>query len=251
MRIYYEGVESATVTTTSTPYSGYPVTNLQDRSPYTSFISNFSASGSNIVIDFGSARACDYVALINYTADSRTDMDIAWSTNNVSYTNVETGIDVGGSAAQFVRTFTTATKRYWRLIFKDGDVEYSKDVSIATILIGTIFEPASNPNINETYNVSNAVETLEAQGGQSYAILTNTLQRKRWEYQFNYVSEADRTKWLAMDSTIKTSNKFSLWPFLVYAHNSTFYYGRMVGEMSIQQIAYQAYQLNFDFRTEF
>jgi hypothetical protein len=251
MRIYYEGIESATVTTSATPAPGYPVTNLQDRSPYTLFTAEYSPGGSNIVIDLGAARACDFIALINYTAESGTEMDIAWSADNVSYTDVETDIDVAGSGSQFVRPFASASKRYWRLIFKDGDTAYPKDVSIGTILIGTIFVPASNPNINETYSVNNAVETLEAQGGQRYGTLINTLQRKRWEYQFNYVSEADRTKWLAMDATIKTSDKFSLWPFMIYAHNSTFYYGRMVGNMSIQQIAYQAYQLNFTFDNDF
>ena len=73
----------------------------------------------NLTIDLGSRKVIDAVFL---TGENLQDYDLKASNNNISYTDIQTGITVMDGQHSFI-TFTNATEyRYWRLTFSQRGV---------------------------------------------------------------------------------------------------------------------------------
>ena len=70
--------------------------------------------GPNLTVDLGSRKAIDAVFL---KGENLQDYTVKASNNNISYTDIETGVTVPSHGNSFV-TFTNTTEyRYWRLTF--------------------------------------------------------------------------------------------------------------------------------------
>lgn len=251
MRIYYEGIESATLSYDGTANSGYPETNLQDRNKNTLFQDTVLAAGNSLTIDLGSARACNYVTLINYSNQSDTVLKLEYSADNVSYFTAFFNFDVSGAGNQIINTFSSKTKRYWKLTFSDVAIATSKTISMGAILLGTIFETSTNPDINEQYSLYFSTKSAESIGGNRFSSTNFADFREKISLNWQYINETEREKWRNLFETVKISDPFSVWPFLIYDSAKTdYYYCRIMQVPDIQQVAYQAYQMSLEIQTE-
>lgn len=250
MKFYYEGLQDATLTYDGTEDTGYPVTNLQDMNKNTYFKDTVTMGGNELVIDFGSARTCDYVALINYTAKASgapntPSLSVYYSDDNSTYTaSTLTAADISASTAtDYVGSFTSGSHRYWKLKIYDCDLAGDVDVEIPVVLLGSLFEPASNPSMGVEIENVYSVNAIQGQGGQRFTSLNHDTNERAVRYYWKYISSADKTKWESLRDEVKPGAEFAAYPMLVYDENSTYHYQRLAGPLTIREVAYNAYDL--------
>jgi len=104
--------KDATPTASSTA-SGAAV-NLSDFRPYTNW--KPSALPATVTVDCGSAKAADYLAIFNHDLYTNgCTIEVRGSTDNFSASDVLVHSYTPSSNSPFVRNFTSASYRYWRM----------------------------------------------------------------------------------------------------------------------------------------
>jgi len=196
---YHQSIDNATLSiNTLTSDASYPLTNLQDRSKNVYWKAGNANTSGYIQIDLGSARACDYLILgsHNYTntgvgiaLSSCTDGDglftpEAWAIGSAgpTYHNY-----VSGNVTNWIETFSSVTKRYWRLYPEAmGAATYQQ---IATIFLGTKFEHS----VNWSYGSGRLEYQWGVQVGETTGGIRrrqkNHDERKIWQYTFEWIDE--------------------------------------------------------------
>lgn len=94
--------------------SGYPLTSISNPATYDEY--RPVSSPASVVIDAGSAQACDYFAVQHKGISSAT---VEYSSDGVSYTQIDS-VAVFGSAFMF--QFLSTSARYWRLTFTGSNM---------------------------------------------------------------------------------------------------------------------------------
>ncbi len=130
---YYEGIETATLTASG----GGDTDNLLDRNPTHKWTSG-SLLAQSLVIDFGSARACDSIVLDGTNWDNLAEppliISLLSSPDNSIWTSRGTFTIASGSQ---ILTFTSASVRYWKINFDSGLATYPQ---IGNIILGAKIE---------------------------------------------------------------------------------------------------------------
>ena len=77
-------------------------------------VSTTASRNPNLTVDLGSRKAIDAVFL---KGENLQDYDLKASNNNISYTDIETGVTVPEHGNSFITFSNTTEYRYWRLSF--------------------------------------------------------------------------------------------------------------------------------------
>lgn len=232
--ILYQGLESATLTSTPAAAAAYPVTNINDRNKNT-ICKPSSAADWYVDMNMGSSLTANAIAVINHNLDTSSAAGLRLQhDDNGSYSSPTYVIGdaflwdtIGsGDAPIYYKTFSSASDQYWRVIIDNA----TTSSYIGTILLGTILPLTPNPDQPRQRDHRYGVSTFETSGGQVY---TN--------YHHGLVRGFD-LKWSDITTTNKNYLVDTLWagisggryPFLFVDTDSSLYYVRadMGGAMS-------------------
>jgi len=252
---YAQSIDDATLTYSATPETGYPVTNLQDRSKNT-FLNDltFASDTANLVIDLGAARACNYILLGNYVIASAENVTLTLQCNSSdSWPGTEALAATTITAAALadkVMTFNSRTYRYWRLVFTSTSGTLLI-ILLANIFLGTYFQLANMPELIQEDSVGYNTIVNEAAGGSRFGYIVNTTARHNLSYEFNYITESEKTNWNTFRDQIYPGENLSRHPFYFSPDSgTTLYYMRTRGIMNFEELAHQAYKLNLKLEQE-
>lgn len=168
--MYNNLVDSATLTESSEA-SGFPAENVQHL--FRTKVWRTSGGGTeNLVIDHGSAKAVNCVALTNYNWTSApTTLNLEFSTDN-TWTPPDGGSEsltwaaattANYNKATIVKTFTSKTYRYNRL-----NVVHGSDFDLGRMFLGEHFTPSLPFASKITQNMIDPSRTLSTIGGQDH-----------------------------------------------------------------------------------
>ena len=246
MKFYYQSLDDATVTYSGTEDTGYPVTNLQDRNEHTLF-KDTNISSCEITIDLKSARAIDYLYIGGLTgsgAAANQQIALQWSTNGTIWADVfswETFTN-----GDYLKSFTSVNYRFYKILLKDSALGGAFDVQAETVFLGTAIELSRNPNLDETEDFEYSSQVTEALGGGRFGFGDHDNLRQKWNYNFDYITETDKTNMKAMAAGVYGSRR----PFYFTDPAGTTHFARMMDNLTITQIGYQAYTMSLALEQE-
>ena len=176
MIIYAQNIEDASLAVvTGTAHASYPVDNLASLVKNKTFR---TASGSSLVpaitIDLGAARACNYILLGGMSSGLYGGGDFinlyCGSTDNGSTWDINPVVDSFIGSENKVFTFSSTTKRYWKIEFEEFDNNAADYIS--HIFMGTYYETPNNGELNGNvgYNYENVIAINNNSYQQRYAI---------------------------------------------------------------------------------
>jgi len=250
---YAQSIDTATLTYSSVAETGYPLANMQDRNKNSTFYDNVAgAMNENLVIDLGSARACNYLILGNYLAVTMGTITLTIQCNS---SNSWPGIEAKAatsilamSMTNSLLTFNSQNYRYWRLVFTS-----STDVliGVSTLFLGTYYTLARTPELIPNNNSGYNVLLNESLGGNRFGYIANTTVREIWEYEFNYITDTEKTYMETWRDQIYISDGLSRYPFF-YSPDSgtTLRYVRSNGLLNFEELTYGAYKVNIRLEQE-
>lgn len=124
-------LESATLAATDTE-TGYDVANIIDRRTYT--LHQFDAHGTKyITATMAAPTAADTLAIISHNlGTAAAAVSVEWSADGASWTEVLAAFTPTNDRA-LLKTFTSATKGYWRIKFVTAAVA----VKVGVVFLGT------------------------------------------------------------------------------------------------------------------
>jgi len=247
VKLYYQSLDDATVTYSGTADTGYPVTNVQDRNANT-LLKETTGIGlvvNYITIDFGSAVACDSLVLGNVLGQANFEY-LLEADDNSGFATPETILSSKSLATSgdYIESFTSKTYRYWRIGFLDTITTSS--LSIGTVFLGTAIELSRNPNLDETEDFEYSSQVTEALGGGRFGFGDHDNLRQKWNYNFDYITETDKTNMKAMAAGVYGSRR----PFYFTDPAGTTHFARMMDNLTITQIGYQAYTMSLALEQE-
>jgi len=257
--LYHQSIEGATLTYSATEDANYPDTNMQDRYKNT-FMKDTAIGVVSITlkVDLGSTRACDFVILGNYIATG----DGGNALFKITYGTADNGTDFENDAfawlsinsatlTDYLKIFTSRTKRYWRLELGGAGAVNLDDLQIGTIYLGTRVTLSHSPEPNETESADYAVNINQGVGGIRAGSIDNTTVRRLWNYDWKLLSETDKTNLQTFRDSIYMNKDLSRYPFYWSPDTgTTLYYSRTKGELTMKQQAYQAWTWNSNFEEE-
>jgi hypothetical protein len=121
---------------------GYQVHNaggwVQDAAEELYFKVDYDYPDQWILVDLGSAAAVTSVAITGHNMNTVgvTNLVLQWSTDAISFTNAHTAFTPANDKTQF-KTFTSASKRYWRLFMPTG---YTAAIELGVFFFGEYME---------------------------------------------------------------------------------------------------------------
>jgi len=255
--IYHQSLESATLTYSATADTNYPVTNLQDRYKNTFFKDTEIGARVTIKVDFGSARACNYIILQNYIATAEED-----ATFSLKYGTADNGVDFENTLVDneviqssilrnFRTTFGTKSKRYWQLIFDDNTVDYFVNLQIGAIYLGTQMALSHTPEIGIVYSADYDVNVNQGAGGIRAGSINNATVRRIWQFQWKLLNPTDKTNLETFRDSVFMNKGLSRYPFIWSPDSgTTLYSARTNGELSLKETAFEAYEWSAVFEEE-
>jgi len=172
MLLYNNLLDSATLTASSAA-TGFPASNLQH--PFRTKVwrtTGGTPGTANLVIDHGTAKAVNCVALINYTWASapgtlnfEANATDSWGAPSFSQALTWAATpSANGNKACIIKTFASQTYRYNRL-----NVAYAPgDWDLGRMFVGSYFQPTYNYRIEWTQNVVDPSIIARSIGGQDH-----------------------------------------------------------------------------------
>lgn len=132
--VLYENRLNDAVPVASTTAAGFSVLNLRDARPYTFW--KPTANPSTVTVDCGSAKLADYLLVYGHNAGSTgCTVEIRKSTDNFAANDVLVATSTPIDDKPLLVLFTSASSRYWRVVFKTGTVP-----TVAMVLFGNRLE---------------------------------------------------------------------------------------------------------------
>lgn len=132
-------LDTAAVITPSTEDAAFPVENLYDKRPGKPF--KFTTTSGNIVIDLGSAQSVSAIALINHSIPAGASAYIEGHTSD-EWSDPDVSEEIVVTAVNTHKTFTAASKRYWRLVVDCSTVT----AKIGELILGNAVDLSQNYN---------------------------------------------------------------------------------------------------------
>ena len=169
----YNNLLDLAMLTESSEASGFPAENVQH--PFRTKVwqtAGGTPGTANLVIDHGSAKAVDCIALTGYdwasapgTLDLEFNATDSWespaATEALTWAATPTA---NGNKAVIIKKFTSKSYRYNRL-----NVVYSPDDwDLGRIFLGTCFEPVRNYGYGRKEDLTDPSKILRTIGGQEY-----------------------------------------------------------------------------------
>ncbi len=260
---YAQSLDDAVLTYSATEDTNFPVTNIQDRNIQTFFKdTNAGANSVNIEIDLGASRTCDYIFLGNYIANTvdgneRAEMDLERSATG-AFGGEETVVFAdelidSDSLTDFLKTFSSAGNRYWRIIFHSDDPGNLDDLQFGTIFLGTLWNWAHEPELRTPEESGYPVTGNQAGGGSRFSQIANTTVRRKWNIPLKFIIESEKVKHETFRDQIfiDEGGGFSRYPFYFTDDGgTTFFFARYRGRLRLNQHAYQAWETVHPFEEE-
>ena len=206
------------------------VHDMSTASAVTSFAHTNSTSGDALHIDFGSSKACTYLALY-FSATEDNDVKL-WKedTTNVhsAVATITDRLDVGWTIAHF----SSASSQKWLLTTVNGDID-----GLTEMLLGAYLEFEVNPEIgiSETEDFNTEVNT--SVGGIEYAIKTGN-PKTTIDMNFSSVSNTFKTNLQSMESIVQNHHKF------LYSEDGAsgpIHYVRLAKPIDFKEVSYNRY----------
>lgn len=120
---------------TSTAFGDYAAANVADMRPYTWWKAN--ALPASLTVDCGSAKAADFALVYGHDLYTQGAMvEVRGSTDNFSASNVLVASYTPSSNNPFLKEFTSASYRYWRITITGAA---GNKPAIAIAMIGKAF----------------------------------------------------------------------------------------------------------------
>ena len=216
--LYHQSIEGATLTYSATPDTNYPITNMQDRYKNTFFKdTGIGVPAVDIYIDFGAVRACSHVILGNYIATAQTNhlLIVQYGTddNGSDFDKTSFSSEItSATLTNYLKTFTSQTKRHWKLRF-DGNGDEVENLQIGTIFLGAAVTLSHSPELDITQSGEYSVNINNGVGGIRAGSIDNTTARRIWEYPFKLLSETDKTNLQTFRDSVYMNNGLSRYPF--------------------------------------
>jgi hypothetical protein len=118
---YAADMSAAAFTMSLAEDASYPLSNLHTNIPTLLWKSSAATNVQTLKIDLGVAKACDFLAIGTHNWAGMTTVNLQYDTaDNPAFTSLVDLIPTAnGFTANFPQliTFTSATKRYWRVLF--------------------------------------------------------------------------------------------------------------------------------------
>ncbi len=205
--------------------TSFPVTNLQTYIVSDVSKSNSTGSDQYFQIDLGSAIACDTIVIDGHnfaTVDPDTNIKLQYNTNDdTTWTDAEDAVVIMSTLAYtnntVSKTFSTQTKRYWRILFSSTA---AVPIQIGNIFLGTRLA------FDSTYewDFARGNKEYETQESTSLNGLVRMSQvfagRKRWDLQFRLQSNTFKSSFDTFIDTVRGK----LRPFYFVDVDSAIYY---------------------------
>ena len=203
-------------------------------------ISDFGADDV-LRFDLGSAFACDSIAIYMSTStsndievytgsdDDGLDMDTSTTMPILTKASQATGWSVGA--------FTEATKRYWFVRSKDGDVDASE------IFFGIKYDFPINFELNNTLGELSGADNITAWGGQEYSNKRHE-NKTTWNWNWKYMSAAHKAAMDTLNSTVGDHTKF------IYDDETTKHWVKQAKLMKFTEVAPSVYSTSVSLREQ-
>jgi len=181
----------------------YPLSNLNTNLPSLIWRSDGGYNDQTLIVDMGSIKGCDFLALGAYNWSGMTTVKLQVGTTDDgafdSPVDLFTSIP-GAPAAPVVFTFGYTTRRYWRILFSDTNDLIPE---CGLLLLGAKMQMPFNYNMDaETGNKKFATTAKESLSG----ILRTSRQtagRKRMEITFTLIDNSTVINWLRVMDAIQ------------------------------------------------
>jgi hypothetical protein len=170
--------------------SGYPVINLKNYFSDNLWKSNSTANNQTLIRDFGTARAINAIVLHGHNFSGMTVL-LEYDTNDSSgFENPVTALSMSAVGPNpYINTFTSHTKRYWRLKFTSTGGSYPQ---IGNYFLETEFDFGLYAYPWADYNEEFRTSEGEALSGRKRTA-QSILGRLRHEIIFKLVDSTVRT----------------------------------------------------------
>jgi hypothetical protein len=262
--IYAQSIDSASITVnTITEDTDFPLTNLQDRDENTLMKAGNANTSGYLQIDLGADRAIDYVILGNHNyTDTGKGIVISYCDDNdgTFATEVAPVGAVGpvvyhdytsGDADRWFETFSSATKRYWRIYLEAMGAATNQE--IGTIFMGAQWNWAHEPELTLSEGSGYNVTTNRAAGGSTFGQIANTTVRRVWNVPLKFISSSEKTLHETWRDTVfmDEGGGLSRYPYYFSQDNgTTLLFSRYQGKLNLRQHAYQQWETNHVFVEE-
>lgn len=204
--IFYAADMSAAVFTMSlSEDANYPLSNLHTNLPTLFWGSPASTNNQKLNIDFGSAKACDFLALGSCNWGNMTNVELQYSeSDQANFPDPRDALIINyGDIINWtpiVFPFTKVTRRYWRLQFTDCN---SISPLCALLLLGEKMTMPFNYDMDaELGNKRFSTNVKESLGG-TLRTSRQIAGRKRMEVSFTLIDDATVIAWQTMKDSIQ------------------------------------------------
>jgi hypothetical protein len=260
--IYAQSIDDAALTiNTLDEAANYPIENMQDRCENTLWKCDTANTSGYIQIDLGTARAVNYVMLGNHNYTD-TGKGIKVSYDNADAAGFGTELFavgsigayhdyVSGNADRWLESFSSVTKRYWRVYLEAMGAATNQE--IGTIFIGTFWNWAHEPELRMPDESGYNVNIKQSGGGSTFSQIANTTVRRDWGIPFEYIDSDEKGNCETFRDSIFMNKRggLSRYPFYFTDDGeTTFYFARAEGALLFEQQAYQIYKTHFKFVEE-
>lgn len=225
-------VESCTVD------SAYPLYRLYDRDMGLRFSPTSAGLDFGVIVAVASAdiRAVDMMIIPGSHNLNTFALELLHSDDGASYTSVDSWVQSGN--ALIARTFTAATKTYWKLkVSSHASVPY-----FAELFLTAAYQWGRSPDrptgrLDDEHNV----ETISTTAGAD-RFIKHGPPRKLREYRVPFCNSSQYVEITSLNSTWGDGK-----PFWMYDHTSQWIYGRLQSPVNISLVAYERYSYDFSF----
>lgn len=169
MRFWYDNLidYSGVTLTASSAQSTLPATNVINEHRKRVWRTGTSTAAETLVIDLGSAKAVTSIILLDHTLTASDTLIKIQGHTSDSWGAPDVNETLTWASGTISKTFTSATKRYWRLIFTKSAAGETRD--IGRIFLGTYYDTPEDPD-DKGYEdeLEDPSRTSKSLGGQTY-----------------------------------------------------------------------------------
>ncbi len=206
---YAADLASVVFTMSLTENASFPLANLSTYLPLDLWKSSAATNAQTLKIDLGSAKACDFLALGSYNWSGMTTVSL--QVDNADNPAFTSPVDVLPAANPFasapvVSTFSSLTKRYWRILFTNTN---SIVPQAGLLLLGS--QLALTQTYDWDFNIGDKEFTTNKRASIEGTIRTVRLGGGRGKHTFkiSLTNDAFRTSWQALCAkTYGSANPF-------------------------------------------
>lgn len=211
-----------------------------------------TARSAVLTIDLSASSNINAIAVTGYNLTSLATISIAHSSDNITYTGIET--KTVGTLTSVLFFFTLIQDRYWQITLTDTTNE-SPYIEVGRVFIGTYFEPEANLHTNWSVEIVDESTSRRSAGLQKWR--TNKVPFSRVTFRLPHLTQSEAFQNfidILIRIGIKTDIFLSLFPE-GNANQKTIgdLYGRFIGVPGVTNPAIGAYatdQLIFEENNE-